>query len=250
MTTMETAAPRCGVGLPTSRRFYVHERSFGSLLAAQPGFRRDLTRALALAAGSRAIEQYVEDADLFGHHIDASVVHVARRLHREAATALEMAFQCLVHVVPSQYGAIAPLLGEHDEINAWCYEAGYFTYATDEDAAKVMYAETGSLHELRGRIRRTPEFDPSLQMISGGNLFLFDRNGHSVSWYRKQHRTQLRRPEAAGAELGFEADEAAKEFACLLVDVTDQQATVDLMGRCTRAVTMTLETLRRSRPSS
>ena len=44
------------------------------------------------------------------------------------------------------------------------------TYGTDQNAAAIMYAETGSLRRLSGEIRRSPDLDPSLQIISGNNL--------------------------------------------------------------------------------
>ena len=47
------------------------------------------------------------------------------------------------------------LLGPKEQINAWCYEDGYLTYATDQNAAAIMYAETGSLRRLSGEIRRS-----------------------------------------------------------------------------------------------
>src|SRR5262249_25667734 len=56
------------------------------------------------------------------------------------------------------------------------YEDGYLTYATDPNAAAIMYAETGSLRQLRSQIRRSPGFDPALEMISGPSLFLWDHH--------------------------------------------------------------------------
>ena len=83
-------------------------------------------------------------------------------------------FQCIVHLVPERFGFTELLLGPAEQISAWCYEDGYLTYATDENAAAIMYAETGSLRELRSQIRRRPGFDPALQMISGPSLFHYD----------------------------------------------------------------------------
>jgi hypothetical protein len=88
------------------------------------------------------------------------------------------------------------LLGEREQISAWCYEDGYLTYATDEDAARIMYAETGSLRKLRSEIRRSPDFDPSLQMISGPSLFLFDqqfRTGSKTALHYKRQSARLLR---------------------------------------------------------
>ena len=85
------------------------------------------------------------------------------------------------------------LLGTREHINAWCYEDGYLTYATDEDAAAIMYAESGSLRELRSRIRRSPHFDPALQMISGQSLFLYDHKAKTGPGTARFYRTQAAR---------------------------------------------------------
>ena len=114
--------------------------------------------------------------------------------------ALRVAFQCMVHLMPPKFGATELLLGSAEQINAWCYEDGYLTYATDEDAAAIMYAETGSLRRLRSEIRRSPDHDRSLQMVSGQSLFLFDQRvgtGPGTSlFYRKQAARLVRTPSA------------------------------------------------------
>jgi hypothetical protein len=82
-------------------------------------------------------------------------------IHDLAATALQNAFQCVVQLIPPQFGATELLLGSNEKINAWCYEDGYLTYATDESAAKIMYAASGSLRRVQSRSRRSPGFDPA-----------------------------------------------------------------------------------------
>lgn len=52
--------------------------------------------------------------------------------------------------IPPRFGETELLLGPKEQILAWCYEDGYLTYATDENAAAIMSAETGSLRRLRG----------------------------------------------------------------------------------------------------
>lgn len=61
---------------------------------------------------------------------------------------------------------------------------------------KIMYAEAGSLRKLRGEIRRAPDFDPALEMISGQSLFLFDQRGRTgpgtAQFYKKSAARLLR----------------------------------------------------------
>lgn len=194
---METAvdvAETCAVNRPASRRFYVHVGSLGFLVAAQPTFFSEVAHALALSGASRAIDQVVQDWAMLSSSIDPGMARAADILHEEASEGLRNAFQCVVQSAPSRFGATELLLGESEQINAWCYEDGYLTYATDEDAAAIMYAETGSLRQLRSEIRRSPDFDPALQMITGQNLFLYDQRfgtGPGTARLYKQHAARL-----------------------------------------------------------
>jgi hypothetical protein len=166
----------CAVARPASRRFYVHVGSLGFLVAAQPVFFDEVARALALSGASRALDQVQQDWAMFASSgMELALETAVDTLHKKAAEALRTAFQCIVQLVPPRFGATELLLGTTEQINAWCYEDGYLTYATDEDAAAIMYAEAGSLRRLRSEIRRSPAFDPALEMISGQSLFLFDQ---------------------------------------------------------------------------
>lgn len=187
----------CALDAPASRRFYVHVGSLGFLVAAQPSFFGEISHALALSGASRALDQVVQDWTMLSPSvIEPALPKAADMVHDLAADALRTAFQCIVQLVPQRFGATELLLGEKEQINAWCYEDGYLTYATDENAAAIMYAETGSLRRLRSEIRRSPDFDPGLQMISGNSLFLFDQRtgtgGGTAALYRKQAARLLR----------------------------------------------------------
>lgn len=247
-------AERCPVTSPTSRRFYIHERSFGTLVVAQPSMFRPLSTALGLCAASRAADQLIEDATLFGDvGVGVEVKLAAQELHSWAADALQDCFQNLVHLVPPKFGATAFLLDSDERVAAWCYEDGYFTYATDEDAAVVMYAETGSLKELRSRIRRSPETDPSLRMISGDGLFMVDQSfgagDGTAKYYATQAARMLRRGRAhAPAEVDVLVDEIRTRLGVLLGDATCGGRTVGDV--CAQRARFTLDMLLRSQPVS
>jgi hypothetical protein len=182
---------------PASRRFYVHVGSLGFLVAAQPSFFGEVAHALALSGASRALDQVVQDWTMFSASgLEPALPKSAEILHDLAADALQTAFQCIVQLVPPSYGPTELLLGPTEQVEAWCYEDGYLTYATDPDAAVIMYAETGSLRRLRSEIRRSPDFDPSLQMVSGNSLFLFDQRtgtgAGTAKFYKKQAARLLR----------------------------------------------------------
>jgi len=203
-----TDSGTCAVTMPASRRFYVHIGSLGFLVAAQPSMFDEVAHALALSGASRALDQAVEDWAMFSRSGgEPALDKAAQLLHDHAADALRLAFQCMVHLVPPRFGAAELLLGASEQINAWCFEDDYLTYATDEDAAAIMYAETGSLRRLRSEIRRSPDYDPSLQMITGQSLFLFDQRtgtGQGTAlFYRQQAARLVRsfRPELIPAEI-------------------------------------------------
>jgi hypothetical protein len=189
MTVDQIAA--CASETAASRRFYIHVGSLGFLVAAQPSMFEEVAYAQALSGASRALDQAAQDTTMLSASgADTALAEAADVLHDRAADALRTSFQCMVHLVPPRFGSTELLLGPAEQISAWCYEDGYLTYATDESAAAIMYAETGSLRQLRSQIRRSPDFDPSLQMISGQSLFLFDqREGTgpgTAQFYRKQ----------------------------------------------------------------
>ena len=209
MSAVADSPEMCAVTMPASRRFYVHADSLGFLVAAQPSMFDEVAQALALSGASRALDQAVEDWTMFSpSRMEPALETAARQLHEQAANALRVAFQCMVHLVPPRFGATELLLGASEQINAWCYEDGYLTYATDEDAAAIMYAETGSLRRLRSEIRRSPDYDRSLQMISGQSLFLFDQRvgtgPGTASFYRKQAARLLRGNRATATPHGID----------------------------------------------
>ena len=190
-------AELCALTRPASRRFYVHVGSLGFLVAAQPTFFGEVAHALGLSGASRALDQAVEDWTMFSPSaLDPALAKAAGMLHDVAAEALRTAFQCIVQLIPPRFGATELLLGTHEKIEAWCYEDGYLTFATDEGAAAIMYAEAGSLRRLRSEIRRAPDFDPALAMVSGQSLFLFDQRegtGPGTAAFYKKHSARLLR---------------------------------------------------------
>jgi hypothetical protein len=219
----------CALDAPASRRFYVHVGSLGFLVAAQPSIFEEVAYALALSGASRALDQVVQDWEMFSPAgVDPALAEGAINLHKLAADVLRTSFQCIVHLVPHRFGATELLLGPLEQINAWCYEDGYLTYATDENAAAIMYAETGSLRELRSKIRRSPDFDPGLQMISGQSLFLYDQQvktgGSTALTYRRQAARRLR-------------DFSGDDFPVAYID---EMVTSDLRG-CFNASAQTFE---------
>jgi len=255
MATAVNAMGTCALHTPASRRFYVHVGSLGFLVAAQPSIFEEVASALALSGASRALDQVVEDREMFtpAGGDPYSLRQGAVNLHKLAAEALRTSFQCVVHLVPQRFGATELLLATHEEINAWCYEDGYLTYATDENAAAIMYAETGSLRQLRSRIRRSPESDPALQMISGQSLFLYDQRvgtGHgSALTYRKQAARLLRNsPEIAFPSGAIDAlvTDAVKECVSPAALTFEGDPVLDV---CSRRASLMVNLLLRSVPS-
>jgi hypothetical protein len=160
----------------------------------------------------------------------------------------------MVHLVPPRFGATELLLGEQEQINAWCFEDDYLTYATDKDAAAIMYAESGSLRRLRSEIRRSPGYDPSLQMISGQSLFLFDQKAGtgpgSALFYRQQAARLLRAYRPSAMPRGIDHDALAKIIESY---VSPAAATFDgasVLDMCLRRAGLMVAVLTRSLPTT
>jgi hypothetical protein len=256
MATAINSPEACAVNRPESRRFYVHIGSLGFLVAAQPTFFEEIAHALALSGASRALDQVVQDRTMFSpSDTDESLAKAAEIVHGLAAEALQKAFQCIVQLVPSQFGATELLLGEHEQINAWCYEDGYLTYATDENAARIMYAETGSLRRLRSEIRRSPDFDPALQMISGPSLFLFDRGFETggskrALLYKRQSARLLRGFRRATLPEQFHDPQLVRELAECVDAAAQTLEETPVIEHCLRRADMMVTALLRSLPAT
>jgi hypothetical protein len=103
-------------------------------------------QALGTSRGwQRQIPWIMDNGNVATAELEPSLAKAQEIVHELAAEALQSAYQCIGQLVPPRFGATELLLGPHEKINAWCYEDGYLTYATDESAAAIMYAETGSL---------------------------------------------------------------------------------------------------------
>jgi hypothetical protein len=226
--------------------------SLGFLIAAQPSVFEEVASALALSGASRALDQATEDWEMLSPSGDSALAQGADNLHKLAAEALRTSFQCIVHLVPQRFGATELLLGTTEEINAWCYEDGYLTYATDENAAAIMYAETGSLRELRSQIRRSPESDPALQMFSGQSLFLYDQRvgtgPGTALFYRKQAARLLRNSPPASFPTGLVDTRVADALAeCISPSALTFDGTPVIEG-CQRRASLMVTTLLRDMP--
>jgi hypothetical protein len=256
MATAINSAETCALDAPGSRRFYVHVGSLGFLVAAQPSIFEEVAYALALSGASRALDQAADDCEMFSSSGPRlRLAQSAAALHKLAADALRAPFQCVVHLVPHQLGTTELLLGPAEQINAWCHEDGYLTYATDENAAAVMYAETGSLRELRSQIRRSPDFDPALNMISGQSLFLYDQRmgtgPHTALTYRKQAARLLRNSPATvfPSELIARVDAAVVDTLAGCVNPTATTFEADsVLETCQRRADLMVRTLLRAMP--
>jgi hypothetical protein len=259
MTSIMDFPQACAVDRPASRRFYVHVGSFGFLVAAQPSIFPEIAGALALSGASRALDQAVQDWTMFAPVGDGpsprceELADSALALHKRAADELRTAFQCVVQLVPPRFGTTDLLLGASEQISAWCYEDGYLTYATDDDAAAIMYTETGSLRELRSQIRRSPDFDPALEMISGHSLFLYDqkvRIGNGTAKFYKQQAARLLRGLRPG-RLPVGLDPVGMEK--VIKDCVSPEATTfdgePVLGSCLRRANLMVTTLLRSLPA-
>ena len=254
MGTGLVSSETCVLDRPASRRFYVHIGSLGYLVAAQPTFFAEVAHALALSGASRALDQVVQDWTLFSPaELEPSLAKAADLAHDQAADALQTAFQCVVQLLPARYGATALLLGAHERINAWCYEDGYLTYATDEGAARIMYAETGSLRKLRSEIRRSPGYDPALEMISGPSLFLYDQRfgtgSKTASSYKRQSARLQRAFRAGNLPTRFHDRQLAvdlEEFVSQAAQTFEGESVKDY---CLRRADLMVTTLLSSLPS-
>lgn len=163
--------------VPSSgRRFYVHERSLAALAAEAPDLAPLVRESVALLVVSRVIRHaLVDDRNMSGAAEVVEITAFAERARATANRSLTALFQDVVveDRRPDAFGSTSRLLGADESVIAYCYESGYFTFATGEASACVMFAETGSLHGLRSMIREHPGSERDLTIVSGTTLHAF-----------------------------------------------------------------------------
>ncbi|HYI61040.1 MAG TPA: hypothetical protein VEW93_04465 [Acidimicrobiales bacterium] len=161
------------------RRLYVHEDAFKALITDCPDQREATLRALGLALASRVAGHHLIDAgEAVGLVPDRAFSAEVGTLAAAATAALTELFRgvALSPVDPARYGSTVPLLAPEEAVVAHCWESGYFTFATGDEAARVMFAEVGSLRQLRRALRRDPAIAADLELVSGQHS-LFARSG-------------------------------------------------------------------------
>jgi hypothetical protein len=160
--------------VPIGRRIYIHQESFIALARRSEYTANLVFNALGKATVAKILHHHLTQAIEFGS-IDAAkarnALTRASNLFGESLTnaLAQIGFQPVEH----NSHDFEPILREGERINACCFEAGYFTFATGDRAADVMYAEKGSMHEERAAIRARK--GPSdLTWINGRRLALLD----------------------------------------------------------------------------
>ena len=161
---------------PEGRRIYVHEESLRAL-ARRSNYAADLVfSALGRATVAKILHHHLMQAIEFGSMDSSKARDTLERVRTRFGESLTLAlrqigYQPLEHSKHDFY----PILRSGEHVNAFCLESGYFTFATGDKAAGVMYAEKGSMHEERAAIRAgTGPRD--LTWINARRLALLDAN--------------------------------------------------------------------------
>ncbi len=173
-TTLEPPILSCGADRTPGRRFYVHEYSFSALAASFPRLSLKVFSALSHAVASRIARHHLIDGThALGLSTNTRFQSIVARLDFAACDSLTLCFRELVRssTLHEEYGATARLLLDEERVYALCWESGYFTFATDAEAAEIMFEETGSLRALRRHARERPENFRALEIVSGASLF-------------------------------------------------------------------------------
>jgi hypothetical protein len=158
------------------RRFYIHEGSFRDLCNDFPAWQAATVEALALALADRMTYHHlIANGEKLGLVPDGTFTSMVKRLDKEIFAQLSELFHALVFAPADQprNDEVRPLLARQEQVEATCWEAGYFTFATGKKSSDVMFRETGSLRALRAEVRIAPHLYPDLTIISGRRLYPF-----------------------------------------------------------------------------
>lgn len=143
-------------GNPGGRRLYIHQDSLRELAAQSSRVAQVVYGALvSIPVVKLAFHDLSQDAVLVTKELSAAEAErltsvISKRWYTEMSCVLRR-----IAEVPRRSRVnpeLTPLLGEHEWINATCFDANYYTFATSELAAQRMFADFVKLTHVRTKV--------------------------------------------------------------------------------------------------
>ena len=229
------------------RRIYVHQQALRFLAASDPHLCVRLADSLADVRATKLVHHQTEMALEIG------------LVSSEFASALDglfgwqrltETFRQIVYrpVFPKRPAEALLLLGHEEKVTASCSEAGYYTFATGDLAAELMFADHEPIPELQ-RALSAGEGPADLTMLRGRCLAALDPE-LGVGHVGRRYNAAIRRSSVSDAAID-EIDRAARtrclgrlEGAVAEMSDCSTQGERSLMRDITRCLESSFEILR------
>jgi hypothetical protein len=155
------------------RRIYIHQHTFRNLIERETAAAHVVFNALLRTKIAKMVHRYiVEDGVAFGLVETGRAIEIDAKIKRGFEPSLTRALQQLGYrsPMPQDRNAIKAVLDVCEEVVASCYEDGYFTFATSDSAASIMYDDKEKMSALRQKVNQG--LSEGLTIIKGRNLVL------------------------------------------------------------------------------
>lgn len=229
------------------RRIYIHQQALRFLAASDPHLCVRLADSLADVRATKLIHHQTEMALELGLVSDEFASALDRLFGWQRLTET---FRQIVYrpVFPKRPAEALPLLGYEEKITASCSEAGYYTFATGNLAAELMFADHEPIPDLQ-RALSADGGPADLTMLRGRCLAALDPE-LGVGHVGRQYNAAIRRSSLSDAAID-EIDQAAR-MRCLgrlenaVAEMSDcsTQGERLLMRDITQCLESSFETLR------
>ncbi|MCC7347800.1 MAG: hypothetical protein IT538_10435 [Variibacter sp.] len=165
------------------RRIYMHVLTFRWLAATRPERAVAVVSPLLAASALKRVHHLMQDELLPLRHLTPQA---ARRVQEMLGSRYGKVLTGLLGTLgwaprdPKRRYDILPVLAEGEQICASCFDGGYYTFATTEDAARRMFADAVPMRSLRAQAGRGGT-DQELTIISGRAVVWLDvGRGHGI----------------------------------------------------------------------
>ncbi len=163
----------CAATLPSmesGRRVYIHQDSLADL-AAQSEIAADLVFGmLGRITVIKITHHTIDDSITLGEISDVRGAAILAQLTKAWSANVAETLRQVV-VLPSRGVSGGSVIESEEEIVATCYFSNYYTFATDDDASRAMFADTSGIRTIR-ELQAGGAGYATLKLINGRCLML------------------------------------------------------------------------------
>lgn len=177
----------------SGRRIYINEDSLTELASHGETEARLVYRMAARTVALKSVHQIDQDAGLFGVNVPEHVRLLQENITVAWSNNTTGTLRRIAHRPRDPRGRadLHAVLSESEEISASCYFSNYYTFATTDKTAELMFQDTNDIASMRRRMLESDEYK-DLTLISGNCLILITDDMILGAGKAEHHFKQLR----------------------------------------------------------